>query len=176
MAKNTAQSFLLLSIFKLVGCESPPPIDPVTFIQAELTVNIDGESILLEKGENRSPAAPGSASMNITTIHSPFVEADLDGDNDPDAIVVLTRSTGGTGTFYYVCAIPDYENNRLSTDAIFIGDRVSIESITVKANTVSLKYIDRDLNTSFAQEPTVEKIRRFRMEAGQLVQLSDSID
>jgi hypothetical protein len=176
MLRNSTRALLVLCSILFVGCESSQQRTADTYLAEILTVRIDGDSIVLEDGEHRAPAAPGSASMNITKIHHPIVEGDLDGDDNPDAIAVLTRSTGGTGTFYYVCAIPDYEHNRLSTEAIFVGDRTSIESITVRSNTISLKYVDRDLDTSFAQEPTVEKIMHLHLEGGQLVQASDSVE
>src|SRR6266540_1588660 len=66
--------------------------------------SIEGATVTLINGQADQPAAPGSASRNVTKLSSFTASGDLDGDGVSDAAVVLINSPGGSGTFSYVAS------------------------------------------------------------------------
>ncbi len=91
---------------------------------------------------------------------------DLNGDTKNDWAVVLFGNTGGTGTFYYLAALV---NGGRDVPAVFLGDRISISSLTIEGGVIKLVYEDRNEGEPLAAEPTVEKELLYRLEAGKLV-------
>src|SRR5690242_6594356 len=63
---------------------------------------IDGQNIKLVNGESEVEAAPGSSSKIVTKYFGNEYKGDIDGDGREDVVFLLTQSTGGSGTFYYV--------------------------------------------------------------------------
>ena len=61
------------------------------------------------------------------------------------------ESSEGSGTFYYVTS------SVKDSKPYFIGDRISPKTITKDGDVYIVQYIDRGLNDSFADQPTVDK-------------------
>src|SRR5205807_615042 len=116
--------------------------------------SIEGATVALINGQADQPAAPGSASRNVTKLSSFRASGDLDGDGIPDSAVVLINSPGGSGTFSYVASFLSSAKGATPVAAM-VGDRVSIQSIGIKDKELSVNYLTRPDTAPLAATPSV---------------------
>lgn len=123
------------------------------------TYSINGSDVTLKNGISEVEAAPGSASKVITKYFGNDYKADLDGDGTDDTAFIITQSTGGSGTFYYVVAMLNKVNgSKVGTDAVLLGDRIAPQSMNVQKNNVLIiNYADRNAGESFDIAPSLGK-------------------
>jgi hypothetical protein len=69
------------------------------------------------------------------------------------AIIPYIYNAGGTGQFVYIGLFDSNSNTHL--DSLIIGDRISIESITVQNEKIKINFKDRLFTQSFAETPTI---------------------
>ena len=124
----------------------------------------------LEGGEYEEPAAPGSSAMTrIVLGKSAF--GDLDGDGEDDAAAITIENPGGSGSFRYVHALPWADGSLTDAGAVFLGDRIRVEGVSIHDGVIVVAMLDRPEDASFAEAPTLPVIRRFRIEGGALTEL-----
>ena len=104
---------------------------------------IENQKISLINGIAETMSAPGSATMSRTSVFGTPVFGDLDGDGDDDAAVFLTHLPGGSGTFYYVAAALNKDGKYHGTNAVLLGDRVSLQNLEIRNGVVLANYADR---------------------------------
>ncbi|WP_460177698.1 hypothetical protein [Thermodesulfovibrio hydrogeniphilus] len=63
-----------------------------------------------------------------------FLLVDLNGDKRRDAVVILSQSGGGSGTFYEITALLTKNGEVYQTDSFVIGDRISVEKFKILKN------------------------------------------
>lgn len=131
----------------------------------DATYSIDGQPVTLVNGKSEVPAAPGSASKITTTYFGNEANGDLNGDSVPDVAFILTQSTGGSGTFYYVAAAIKTTDGYTGTDAVLLGDRIAPQTTEIKDGIVTANYADRKAGESFAIQPSVGKSLRLKLDA-----------
>lgn len=123
---------------------------------------IDDNLIKLVNGKSEMEAAPGSASKIVTTVWKQPVVDDLNGDKAPDAALILTQETGGSGTFYYIAADLSTKDGRYTgTNGIFLGDRIKPQSIKIENRHIIVTYLDRKENEPMSAAPSVRKTKTF---------------
>ena len=132
------------------------------------TFTIEGESVKLSGGRNETSVAPGSSFMEETSILDKFAYGDLNGDNKEDTVLLLARYGAGSGTFVYLATFVSGTVTYRGSNAVFLGDRISPESITVSAGTITVRYLDREPDEPMAAEPTVSVTRQFVYINGEL--------
>ena len=138
------------------------------------TYVIDGQPVHLVDGTAETEAAPGSASMQVTRYFGYTVNIDLNADGLMDAAFLLQQETGGSGEFYYVAAALQNEGGILGTNAIFLGDRISPQSITADLHDPAhfiVNYTDRKPAEPMSAQPSVDFSRVFKFENGSLVEV-----
>jgi hypothetical protein len=123
------------------------------------TYSLDGGTFTLKNGVSEVEAAPGSASKVVTKYFGNDYKADLDGDGTDDTAFIITQSTGGSGTFYYVVAMLNKVNgSKVGTDAVLLGDRIAPQSMYVEKNNILIvNYADRNAGESFDIAPSLGK-------------------
>lgn len=141
-----------------------PLVDP-----RNATVALDDGNVTLSDGASAVPAAPGSATQILTDLTVRQSYARLDGDSVADAAIVVTQQPGGSGTFAYLSVIASGTTG--AAPAVFLGDRVTVERVAAAHGEVSVSYLDRAPGVPFAAAPTVPVTRRFKLEAGALVEV-----
>jgi hypothetical protein len=129
---------------------------------------IEGKTVTLSNGKADEPAAPGSASRNVTTLTASRATGDLDSDGKADLAVVLTNSPGGSGTFYYLAALSS--SSTAPFRAVLLGDRVSISQVSIKSGTITVSYLARPDGAPFTATPSVPSSKVFSFTGGQLTQ------
>ncbi|MDD3263257.1 MAG: META domain-containing protein [Candidatus Absconditabacteria bacterium] len=127
----------------------------------DATYSIDGQQITLKNGLSEI-AIPDSSAKIITKFWGNQIEHDLDDDGTLDNIFIITQETGGTGIFYYVVAKLNTKEGSKGSDAVFLGDRIAPQTISIdenkdRKNVIVVNYADRKENESFAISPSIGK-------------------
>jgi heat shock protein HslJ len=131
---------------------------PATLDHLNAEYAIDGLRIRLRDGRSELEAAPGSASKIITRYFGNEAWQDLNGDGAEDVVFVLTQSTGGSGTFYYVVAAISTASGSQGSDGVLLGDRIAPQTTEIGPNSiVMVNYADRAPGESFATPPSQGK-------------------
>lgn len=123
---------------------------------------IDGQKITLKDGKSEMESVSGSASKIITQYFGNEFVTDLDNDGRDDVVFLLTHSTGGSGTFYYVVAALNTQNGYLGSDGYLLGDRIAPQT-TEKSqnpqhkNVIVVNYADRTSGEPMSAQPSVGK-------------------
>jgi len=125
------------------------------------TFTFDGDPVILKNGKNIAPVDASAESLE-TDLTSFVAYGDLNGDGKEDAAVLLTQSGVGSGTFIYVAALVSGPVTYKGTNAVFIGDRISPQSITIKKGAISVTYLDRKPDEPLSAEPTVSTTKSYR--------------
>ncbi|MDO8589995.1 MAG: hypothetical protein Q7R69_01860 [bacterium] len=130
------------------------------------TFTFDDESVTLSAGRNETTITPGSALVEETALLDQFAYGDINADGKEDTVLLLARYGGGSGTFIYLAAFVSGPVTYRGSEATFIGDRVSPQSLSINKGVVTIQYLDRKADESFAAEPTVPVSKQFVYKAG----------
>jgi hypothetical protein len=96
----------------------------------------------LTNGMFAVPAAPGSASLiTVTLLDQPIAYADLTGDGEQEAAVILEVSTGGSGNFNYLAVVKKVNGIPQNIATVFLGDRVKVENATIGPGTITVDML-----------------------------------
>ena len=138
----------------VMGCvhygQRPPSGDAVThgppsreaLANAEyLSEFASGGKARLKDGSYREKAAPGSAIDIVITLSDRQAFGDLDGDGSEDAAVILIVQSGGSGTFYYLCAVLNEEGAPVNVATLFLGDRIQIRNLSVWSGQIEIDML-----------------------------------
>jgi hypothetical protein len=150
----------------VVGCSAPrgveSGVDP-----NNTSYIIEGEEFKLEGGKNEKEVAPGAASRTRTAVWSGEPQyGDLDADGANDAVIILTQSHGGSGTFYYIAAaLKDRKTNKyVGTNGVLLGDRIAPQNFVIEKGTVIVNYADRNPGEAFSVRPSVGITKRLHLD------------
>lgn len=121
------------------------------------TYTINGQAVTLIDGRAESEAAPGSASNVITQYFGNEAVGDVNGDGLPDTVFILTQSTGGSGTFYYVAVALKGAKGYTGTNAVLLGDRIAPQTTEIHAGKIVVNYADRNPGDPMTTAPSVGK-------------------
>jgi heat shock protein HslJ len=128
------------------------------------------ETITLTDG-NATYDDGGSGQPYISLMDQLIVTGDLDDDGAEDAVTVLIDHSSGSGTFFYLVAVLEALSNPTPLEALMIGDRIQVKSLSVDGS-----QIIADLVAHGANEPlccpswNVRKV--YALEANTLVERS----
>lgn len=162
MRLQTAATLFILSGL-LAGCagagQAPrtSAVEPRAISPLEATYLIDQQPVTLSQGQAVTRQIPGAASQTLTRATGDPAYGDLDGDGVTDAAVLLVQTTGGSGTFYYVAAALNRAGRYEGTTAVFLGDRIAVESLQIGHGVVIVDYRDRRADEPMAMPPTLER-------------------
>lgn len=82
-------------------------------------------------------------------------EIDINWDKKEDKILMFTKNNGWTGTFFYVCAWINDTDVYKWTNCIFVGDRISPQTIDFKDWQILVNYAKRYPWEDFATKTSV---------------------
>lgn len=135
---------------------------------------VDGEVVTLTGGVTEREVAPGSASMETFRIFGEPAYGDIDGDGDDDAVLLLTRDGGGSGTFFYATVAVNTGGLYTGTDSILLGDRIAPQNFAVRNGIGEVNYADRLPSESFSVQPSMGKTLRLDIDSARfrLVEVS----
>ena len=133
--------------------DAPPPVtspesDPIGWEDLEhLTVEIDGEVVRLEGGS--ATVSYGGASASIFKLQNRVAQGDLDGDGDEDVVAHIVEQSPGTGVFHLVVPVLDDGGTAKALPAVFVGDRIVMDAITVRDGLIEVSLFDRARDEPF---------------------------
>lgn len=139
------------------------------------TYDIEGDSITLENGYSEIAAAPGSASKKVTRYFGNEATGDFNNDGIADTAFILTQSSGGSGTFYYVVAAVSGNNTCHGTNAIFLGDRIAPQTTESDGNLIKVNYANRKPGEPMTTSPSLGVTKQFSIEDGILRDISSEV-
>ncbi len=118
---------------------------------------IDDEKVLLVDGISKVDVSDSSASTVIGYFGNEL-RKDLNSDGREDIVFILTKETGGSGTFFYAVAALDMPSGFVGSQAIYLGDRIAPQNITSgEGKIVIINYADRLPTDSFTTPPSIGK-------------------
>jgi hypothetical protein len=129
------------------------------------TASVEGGKVPLAKGEWVD--TEGGSTFKLHPVHA---IGDLDADGLADGVAILTESTGGTGTFYYMFAVLGRTGAAVQAGPPeWLGDRSKIERLSIdRRGIITLRFVThKDSDPSCC--PTLRIEDRFRVEHGKLV-------
>jgi heat shock protein HslJ len=161
------RTYIALGVATLVaGCqEANEPAPAVSSDARNTSYIIDGVPVTLVDGISEERENTGASGRTLTRIWGAPTFADLNGDGIEDAVLILTRSTGGSGTFYYVSAAIASPSGQSGTTGLLLGDRIEPKAIDVADGKASIRFMTRGPDQSFADVPTIERARDFVYDA-----------
>lgn len=129
------------------------------------------DTVRLVGGEYLHRYDESAATVRRVSLSDFAARGELDGNPGEDAAVILIDQPGGSGTFYYLAALVRREEGWESVTAVFLGDRIRIESLTIDSDVreISVTLRTRAEGVAMAVEPTVVQTQSYRVAAGALV-------
>lgn len=121
----------------------------------------DGEVITLTNGRSEETVVPGSTLVEETLLLDKFAYGDINADDKEDTVLLLARYGAGSGTFIYLAAFVSGPVTYRGTEAIFIGDRIAPQSVSINGEVITVKYLDRKSDEALAAEPTIVTSKQF---------------
>jgi len=143
----------------------------IGFSPKNATYEIEGKTVVLVNGLLETEITPGSASKVITRYFGNETKGDFNGDGIPDTAFLLTQTSGGSGTFYYVAAFVSSKNGYKGTNALFLGDRIAPQTTEFRNGEIIVNYADRKNGEPLTATPSVGVSRYFKINNGALAEL-----
>jgi tryptophan-rich sensory protein len=147
------------AIWALNQPSTPPQHTPVAtmFDGKNSTFTIDGIPVTLVNAISVVPNGPHSSARTTTRYFGNEATGDLTGDGLSDTAFIVTRDTGGSGTFYYVVVAIQTATGYRYTNAFFIGDRIAPQStyIPTDSRELHVNYAERRPGEPFTANPSV---------------------
>ncbi len=135
----------------------------------EAMFTIDGEQIVLTNGKYKHATAPGSASITTVTYFGNEVKGDFDGDGTEDKAYLVTQTTGGSGTFYYLAT-------SLGGEAVLLGDRIAPQTTGYRdGEEIIVNYAIRGDGEPMTTSPSIGVSRYFKFENGKLTEFKREV-
>jgi len=135
------------------------PIHTGVFSHLDATYDIEGVLVTLVDGRAEEVVA-GSAANKITQYFGNEIDVDLNNDERLDRVFLLTQSTSGTSTFFYIVAALNTETGWLGSEGFFLGDRIAPQTTQVSQNSshqnvIVVNYLDRTADEEVSDQPSV---------------------
>lgn len=122
-----------------------------------IAYTIDGELFVLKEGKASKEIAPESAIKNTLSLFEEPVYGIFGEKGVPGAAVLLVNNNGGSGTFYYAALAIASGTSYISTNAIFLGDRIAPQTILLQQGVTIYNYADRNEGEHMVAKPSIGK-------------------
>ena len=118
------------------------------------TYIVDNRPVTLVAGKAEE-SIPDSNSKIVTTYFGNEVAGDFNNDSLTDKAFLLTQTTGGSGTFYYIVAALKTATGYHGTNAILLGDRIAPQTTEWRDGGIVVNFADRKANEPMTVQPSV---------------------
>lgn len=106
-------------------------------------------------------------SARILPLHA---RGDIDADGADEGAIIVQSETGGSGVFVDLILVRADASRPRQVGALFLGDRVQVESLSVEAGSVVATVLGHDEEDPLCC-PTRSVVRRFAWETGDLAEV-----
>ncbi len=132
--------------------------------------DIEGSHIALQNGKWIPPYQASSSSLNISYFGGEL-RTDINHDGKEDTVFILTDTTQGSGTFYYLVAALNSDGGYVGTNGVLLGDRISPQDTGWSNDTIVVNYTDRKPNEPMSAKPSIKVSRYFSVENNTLIEI-----
>lgn len=133
----------------------PPPVSAAPPLPAPTTApnleelregsysGILAETVRLREGRYEGPpfVEGGAARPQVELLDDLVARGDVDGDGVPEAVVLLSESSGGSGTRTYVSVVKTAGRTAESVATALVGDRVQVMDLAVEGGLIHLDAV-----------------------------------
>ena len=114
-------------------------------------------------------AAGGASRPSVHFVGDLFRIGKISGHDADSAVVFLSESSGGSGTFLYLAAVEKKNGELVNTTTAPVGDRVQIRDVRIKKGAIVVDVLQAGLQDA-ACCPGELATRRWQIKASQLVE------
>lgn len=132
------------------------------------TFAFDDGPVTLSSGRGEKAANSENTFSEEITLMDIFAYGDINTDGKEDTVLLLARYGGGSGIFIYLAAFVSGPVAYKGSETVFVGDRITPQSISIDNETITIKYLDRGPDDAFSTEPTVLTTKQFKYQDGKL--------
>ena len=150
------------------GAATTQPTPAPAASHKDISVEIEGQVVTLVGGVAETAAAPGSATKMVTRYFGNEATGDLNGDGAADIAFLITRSGGGSGTFFYVVAALRTARGYTGTNAVLLGDRIAPQTTRIDGGELVVNYADRRPGEPMTTRPSVGVSKYLKVVGGRL--------
>lgn len=166
---NTPENSAVVPTAAVLATQTSQPVDTNPDYK-DTPFRVDGTTIQLVNGLSELEAAPGSAAKITTRYFGNEAFGDLNADGVQDTAFIVTQTSGGSGTFFYVVAVLSSPSGYTGTDAVLLGDRIAPQTTAIENGVVVVNYADRKPDESFAVSPSIAVTKYLKVVNGTLVE------
>jgi len=141
-------------------------LESMTFLSAW----VPSGRVTLSRGEYREPAAPGSASEIVVRLTDKSVFGLVNGRQV--GAVIITTTTGGTGTFYELALLIRDGTTWVNTNVAYFGDRVNMHTLEIEDNAFVIAMTTQGPKDPMCC-PTLRVTKRFAVQEKRLVPVAE---
>lgn len=132
-------------------------------VKARLIAGQHEEEELVDKEDYRYIFSAG-------LVEDKVAFGDLNNDGKEDAAVIVFSAGGGSGVFYELAVMTNENGNPYHLTSKYLGDRVKINSITVKDGIITLEMVVHDLGDASCC-PTLHKVSQYKLSGEELLEI-----
>jgi len=124
-------------------------------------------------GRSEIAIVPESETIIRTQVWRKSAIGDLNNDGRNDYAVILVREDPGkTGVLYYAAASVGTGGFYSGTNAVYIGNRISVKNILIKNGFIEIDFLSRPEIKPSAIPENINNFRRFKMQNGVLADIT----
>lgn len=127
------------------------------------------EMVQLTNGQYFREYPESTSRLYIGIFKDMIALGDLNNDGEKDAVVVLDSKGGGSGHFYEIAVMINEDGNPRYLLSEKLGDRVTINSITIQSGEIILDMVVHDQDDPICC-PSLKKISRYKLIENQLIE------
>ena len=172
MSPSPALVILLITLFAVPVIGANPASNGAPTLEELLNATyagVEAGPISLSSGgwEGEPYAGSGASRPRVGLVEDVYFTGDLNGDGVPEAVVILWRSSGGSGTNTYVAVMARRDDEIKNIDTALIGDRVKLRSGKIADGNITLEVLQAGENDAMCC-PTMLAVRTWSFRDGQL--------
>jgi heat shock protein HslJ len=157
------------SLFPIPPLDAGTESDLNTSLANAIYHGIEDTPVQLENGrwEGKPYVEGGASRPSVGLVQEFSLQGDLDGDGEPETIVLLWQSSGGSGNFQYVAVLKNQDDDLLNVATAPVGDRVQLRAGAVSDGVISLDVVQQGEGDA-ACCPSQLARRSWMLDGGQL--------
>lgn len=133
------------SLFPVPPLDADTESDLNTSLANAIYHGIEDAPVQLENGrwEGKPYVEGGASRPSVGLVEEFSLQGDLDGDGEPETVVLLWQSSGGSGNFQYVAVMKNRDGDLLNVATAPVGDRVQLRSGAILDGVIKLDVVQQ---------------------------------
>lgn len=169
-----SRALALVACLILTSCQSSSIVSQANVdLESATYTGIYDQPVTLVQGvyEGRPFVAGGASRPVVTLLAQPRWQVDVDSDGSQETLVLLTESSGGSGTFVYLALMSKTTSGYRNLDTVLLGDRIRVADLSVVGGLLAVQIEPRSTIAPALREIDDYTIRWWQVADGHLVEL-----